>query len=106
MWKSNVVTISMATCTWLLDLMLHRMYRFVLLLMQHSQDSVAALDCLKQSGLADKICALESLDINDAKTQPTPAAMRVSAIGQQWPSMSTQMAPRGCNGYHTPCWQT
>ena len=54
LWKSNVVSVSLAPCSVLDGLPMHSMYRFSLSAVQRSQESVAALHYLMQScGLSE-----------------------------------------------------
>jgi hypothetical protein len=60
MWKSNVVTVSLGACSVIKDLPLHSMYRFGLVAVQRSQETVASLNFLmNNSGLAADVRTLD-----------------------------------------------
>ena len=59
MWKSNVISVTMAPCSDLVNLPMHSMHRFALLLVQRSQESLAALKfAIQDSGLAAELGGL------------------------------------------------
>jgi hypothetical protein len=84
MWKSNIVTVSLGPCSVITDLPLHSMYRFGLVAVQRSQETVASLTFLLQtSGIAADVTSLDgsTLQVVDGDGVTRTVRVRVFVCG-------------------------